>query len=312
MDPVAPAIIFGTNMGYTLRDFGSYTVGGRTIEISDKPVEQIYFTPTTAYEHNPNGFLRVEQAYVQYFVPERRNDHPPVLLVHGGGMSGAMWETTPDRRKGWLNLLIERGYEVHVIDNVERGRAGWHPNLWKGKPVIRTMQEAWTLFRIGSIDGFTDRIAYQGQRFPVSDFDRFCSSFVPRWTSTLAIQSVVLEEVLCKLGAAHIICHSQGAQVAFKAAAEAAQHISRITALEPSGFPEANAKRVALDVRLVFGDFMENDDTWQALSVRSKSYSEQSCDQIKWIDLARAGLPGHSHMMMMDQGNAEVLSAILD
>ena len=299
-------------MGYTLLDFGSYTVRGRTIEIFDKSVEQIYFTPSTAYEHNPNGLLRVEQAYVQYFIPQKSNGQPPVLLVHGGGMSGAMWETTPDGRKGWLNLLIERGYEVHVIDNVERGRAGWHPNLWEGKPIIRTMQEAWTLFRIGSIDGFADRIAYQGQQFPVSDFDRFCSSFVPRWTSTLAIQSLVLEEVLCKLGTSHIICHSQGAQVAFEAATNSAQYISQITALEPSGLPEQNAKRSALDIKLVFGDFMEIDDTWQALITHSKSYSEKSHDRVSWIDLTDAGYPGHSHMMMMDQGNDGVLSAVLD
>lgn len=299
-------------MGYTLRDFGSYTVGGRTIEISGKPIEQIYFTPSTAYEYNPNGLLRVEQAYVQYFVPERSNGQPPILLVHGGGMSGAMWETTPDGRKGWLHLLLEKGYEVHVIDNVERGRAGWHPDLWEGKPIVRTMQEAWTLFRIGSIDGFADRLAYPGQLFPVSSFDRFCSTFVPRWTSTLAIQSLVLEEVLCRLGTAHIICHSQGAQVAFEAAAKAAQYISRITALEPSGLPEPDAKRAALDVSLVFGDYMENDATWQALIERSKSYSEQSCDQVNWIDLTTVGLSGHSHMMMMDQGNAEILSVILD
>lgn len=27
---------------------------------------------------------------------------------------------------------------IHVADNVERGRAGWDPNLWEGKPFILT------------------------------------------------------------------------------------------------------------------------------------------------------------------------------
>lgn len=286
-------------------------VGGRAIEIHGKAVEHIHFTPSTAFKYDPNGLHRVEQAYVQYFIPQNGNGLPPILLVHGGGLTGAMWETTPDGRKGWLHLLLERGYEVHVIDNVERGRAGWHPNIWEGKPIVRTMQEAWTLFRFGTIEGFTAQKAHLGQRFPISHFDSFCGSFVPRWTSTLAIQSTVLEEVLSRLGMVQIICHSQGAQVAFKAAEGAGQYISQITALEPSGLPEPNVKRAALDVKLVFGDYMENDDTWQALIDRCKSYSEQSCDRVNWIDLKNEDLPGHSHMMMMDLGNEEVLSKVL-
>ena len=48
-----------------------------------------------------------------------------VVFMHGGGLSGSMWETTPDGRPGWSRLFLEAGHPVYVIDGVERGRAGW-------------------------------------------------------------------------------------------------------------------------------------------------------------------------------------------
>jgi len=300
-------------MSYRFRDFGSYTVGGRTVEVRGQPTERIQFTPTTAYERDPNGTHVVEQAYVQYFVPEqRRNSDPPVLLVHGGGMTGAMWETTPDGRPGWLHLLLDRGHEVHVVDNVERGRAGWHPGLWDGEPVVRTLEEAWTLFRIGPASGFATRTPFAGQRFPAVHFDGFCRSFVPRWVSTLPAQARAFGAVLKKLGTAHVICHSQGAQVVFAAAAEHAQNIQRVTALEPSGLPHPETKRTSLDVDLVVGDWIDIDEFWRDMIHRCRAYTNSGVDRVTWFDLAQHGLPRHSHMMMMDEGSAEILSLLLD
>ena len=299
-------------MSYRLSDFGSYCAGGRLIEVSGQPKQQIRFTPTTTYERDPNGLFAVEQAYVQYFVPEARNDGPPVLLVHGGGMTGAMWETTPDGRPGWLQLLLARGHEVHVVDNVERGRAGWHPGLWEGEPAVRSLQEAWSLFRIGPREGFESRRAYEGQRFPVVAFEAFCRSFVPRWTSTLPAQAAALAAVLERVGRACVICHSQGAQVVFEAAETAAGQIERIVALEPSGLPTAATSRAALDVSLVIGDRIDGDVFWEALAARCRDYRESGPDRVAWLDLAAQGLPGHSHMMMIDHGNDEVLAVALD
>ncbi len=296
---------------YKLQDFGSYTAGGRVHEITGQPVETIQFTPTTSYRYDPNGHHLVEHAYVQFFVPEDRNDAPPVVLVHGGGMTGAMWETTPDGRPGWLHLLLKRGFEVHVIDNVERGRAGWHPGLWAGEPAVRTMEEAWSLFRIGPEEGFAARQAFPGQRFPVSRLDGLCRQFVPRWTSTLECQAAALAEVLTRLGRCHVICHSQGAQVVFSAAEACAEHIHQITALEPSGLPGEEAAPLGTAVTLVFGDFTDTTDVWRGLIARCESYARTAGANVTWLDLAKAGLAGHSHMMMMDEGNDEVLSKVL-
>ena len=87
-----------------LANFGSFHVGGRRLKLSGQPVETIQFTGATSFENDPNGDYQIEQAYIQYFIPEERKYNLPVLLVHGGGMTGSNWETTPDGRPGWLHL----------------------------------------------------------------------------------------------------------------------------------------------------------------------------------------------------------------
>src|SRR5689334_3331055 len=108
-----------------LARFGSFTVGGRQIRIAGEAPREIRFTSAAGVRYDPNGVFHIEHAYVQYLVPAAPVSPLPLLLVHGGGLTGAMWETTPDGRPGWTELFLRRGFPVYVIDNVERGRAGW-------------------------------------------------------------------------------------------------------------------------------------------------------------------------------------------
>src|SRR5262249_494514 len=63
--------------------------------------------------------------YVQYFLPQNRKGKLPLLLWHGGGLTGVTYETTPDGRDGWLNYFVRKGWDTYISDAVERGRAGW-------------------------------------------------------------------------------------------------------------------------------------------------------------------------------------------
>jgi pimeloyl-ACP methyl ester carboxylesterase len=49
---------------------------------------------------------------------------PPLLLIHGGGATGACWRATPDGRVGWADQLAERGYECWITDWPGTGRSG--------------------------------------------------------------------------------------------------------------------------------------------------------------------------------------------
>jgi hypothetical protein len=94
-----------------LRQMGSFHIGGRVVEISGKPVREVLLgAGGVPARFDPNGPYQVEQMYVQYFLPKNRKGKLPLLMWHGGGLTGVTYETTPDGRDGWLNMFIRKGW----------------------------------------------------------------------------------------------------------------------------------------------------------------------------------------------------------
>ena len=296
-------------MGYRLKDFGSYTAGGRLHEVTQGDSKQVQFTRTASFEVDPRGHFAVEHAYVQYFIPESRNDEPPIVFVHGGGMSGSCWDKTPDGRPGWVHLALDRGYEVHVVDNVERGRAGFAPGLWDGEPILRSLEEAWVLFRIGSREGFATRTAFEGQQFPVAHFDTFARSFAPRWLSTTPLHVAALCAVLERTGPAIVICHSQGGEITFDAHLTTGHFMERIIALEPSNYPKDATAVGDTHLTICAGDYLDVDPQWEERSLAWAAVAT-NCKNGRYINATMNGR-GNSHMLMMDQNSAELFEAVL-
>src|SRR5262245_9809140 len=80
-----------------LRGMGSFHIGGRVIEITGQPIKEVVFTPGgVPAKMDPNGKYQVEQMYVQHFLPQNRRGKLPLLLWHGGGLTGVTYETKPD------------------------------------------------------------------------------------------------------------------------------------------------------------------------------------------------------------------------
>ena len=105
-----------------LRDMGSFHVGGRVVEITGQPIKEIVFTPGgVPAKMDPNGKYQVGQMYVQYFLPQNRKGKLPLLLWHGGGLTGVTYETTPDGREGWLSYFIRKGWDTYISDAVAAG-----------------------------------------------------------------------------------------------------------------------------------------------------------------------------------------------
>jgi hypothetical protein len=76
---------------------GSFHVGGREVTITGKPVKEVLFTPGgVPAKVDLNGTYLVESMYVQYFLPANRRGAVPLLLWHGGGLTGVSYESTPD------------------------------------------------------------------------------------------------------------------------------------------------------------------------------------------------------------------------
>jgi hypothetical protein len=210
----------------SLRDMGSFHVGGRLVEISGKPVKEIVFTPGgVPAKVDPNGTYQVEQMYVQYFLPSNEHGAYPLLMWHGGGLTGVTWETTPDGREGWLNFFLRKGWSVYNSDAVERGRAGWaqYPDIFKSEPVFLTTANPFLRFRIGDGPNSWDpdparRKTLPGSLFPTEAYDNFVKQGVPRWTTNDEATIAAYIAEVDRIGPCIIMVHSQAGSFGFKVA----------------------------------------------------------------------------------------------
>ncbi|MFD0858632.1 alpha/beta fold hydrolase [Roseovarius aquimarinus] len=296
-------------MAYSLSDFGSYWAGGNVARVREGAPRDIAFTRDASYRYDPRGHFAVHAAYVQYFVPSAAQGSP-VVLVHGGGMAGSCWETTPDGRPGWLHRLLDAGRAVHVVDLPERGRAGFAPGHMPSAPLLRSMEEAWSLFRFGPPEGFAARAGHLGQQFPVDALEAFARRFVPRWLGTAPVHLAALSAVMERVGPAVLICHSQGSETAFDAAATRPDLVAGLVAVEPSAFPSDPGALATCPPILVQGDHLAASPDWQARAARWAALAD-AMPGACLIDTAREVAPGGSHMLMMDRHSDAVLEAIL-
>ena len=305
-----------------LRDMGSFHVGGREVVISGKPVEEVRRTPGgPPAKIDPNGPQLVEHMYVQYFLPADRHGAYPLLLWHGGGLTGVTYETTPDGRPGWLSYFIRRGWDSYNSDAVERGRAGFAPpDVFVGSPVYPSKSDPWERFRIGTGPGSYDpdpakRKQLPGNQFPAEGYDNFVKQMVPRWLTTddaILAAYIALVDKVCPCV---ILMHSQAGQFGFKAAQARPDKVKAIVAVEPAavGDPAHAAALKDIPVLAVYGDYIALDQRWPVMHATGLGFYqkiEAAGGKVTRIELPEIGIHGNSHMMMMDRNNLEVADVI--
>jgi len=306
-----------------LRDMGSFHVGGRDVEISGRPVKEIVFTPGgVPAKVDPNGTYSVEAMYVQYFLPAERRGVVPLLMWHGGGLTGVTYETTPDGREGWLTYFVRQGWDVYNSDAVERGRAGWamYPDIFKSEPVFLTKANPFERFRIGqgagsySPDPAKQRVL-PGSQFPVAAYDNFVKQNVPRWTTTDdAILRAYIAEI-DKVCPCAILFHSQAGQFGFRAAQARPDKVKALIAVEPAGIgdPQQAAALKGIPVLTLYGDFIAQDARWPQIRKNGIEFTEgiaRAGGKVEVVDLPGVGIRGNSHMLMMDRNNLEIAALI--
>lgn len=304
-----------------LKSLRSHFLGGREAVASGLPVLRRQVVGNGAARAiDMNGSYCAGQLYVQeYRLAEPRHPHP-VLLWHGGGMSGAQWESTPDGRQGWLWRLLQSGYDVFVADAPERGRASWamYPQIYDAAPIFRSKEEAWHLFRIGPADGYAPagqpRRAHPGQQFPADAFDTFAKLFVPRWLAHDAMALDAYRELLDLAGPCIVIGHSQGGGYATQLARECPGPIRAVVAVEPTGTPERVDGSLPPQL-LVWGDHFDHHDTWQRYRAQTDAYWDtlrRAGRRADVLDLPAAGIAGNSHFCMLDRNSDRIAELIVD
>jgi pimeloyl-ACP methyl ester carboxylesterase len=223
---------------------GSFSVGGRTVQAAGE------FDPTESPAIvNEGQTFWVDQMYVQYQIPVNPRQYP-LVLVHGGGGTGRVWETTPDGRPGYQTIMLRRGYSVYIVDFPRRGRAGlptFNGNFGNldGTQIVPDLTSAvgvqwgWTRWRIGP--------AYP-EIFPVQQFptdqaslDQFFQALVPLVSDDAAVITDALVALLDKIGPAILVTHSQSGLFGWLAAMRRPDHVKAIVSYEPGFvFPEGD------------------------------------------------------------------------
>src|SRR5215472_2795247 len=229
----------------TVAEVGSFHVGGRAVSLTGLPTRDVVFTAGSApIKVDPNGDFEVEQMYVSYTKLAQPKARYPLLLWHGGGLTGVTWETKPDGKPGWQLFFLRAGHDVCVSDAVERGRASWarYPEIFTSEPLFRTKKQAWEDFRIGAVGSYrlnpAERVALPGQLFPVDAFDQFMKQAVPRWATTDAQIQAAYNQLVQKVCPCVIITHSQGGNFGFNASLAAPDKVKALISIEPTGTPK--------------------------------------------------------------------------
>lgn len=314
---IAPAAAFDA------KEIGSFHIGGQALTLKGLPIKELVYTaggPPTKMD--PNGDFHSGQMYVQYIKLTNPKARYPLLLWHGGGLTGVTWETKPDGQPGWQMYFLNAGHDVYVSDAVERGRASWsrYPEVYSGEPVFRTKKEAWEAFRIGPDSSYAtdpvERKVHPGQRFPIAAFDVFAMQSVPRWVTNDAKTQAAYNALVAKVCPCVIVVHSQGGNFGFNAALAAPDKVKALIAVEPSGAPPETANLAAVkDVPqlIVWGDFIAQSELWTKLSGASTAYHKALAamgGKVDWISLPDKGIKGNGHMLMMDTNSDHVAELI--
>ena len=302
-----------------LRDMGSFHVGGRVIEVTGQPVKEVVFTPGGVPARvDPNGTYQVEQMYVQYFLPQNRKGKLPLLIWHGGGLSGVTYETKPDGGEGWLTMFVRKGWDVYISDAVERGRSGW-TNTFKGDPIFLPMGDPWERFRIGPPGSWNDdkakRATYAGMQFPIEAYEQFMKQGVPRWLTTddaIVAAYVALVDKVCPCV---VMVHSQSGSFGFKVAEARPDKVKALVAVEPTLGGDKNKVGLLKNtpIFIMYGDNAKDHPRWSKIRQTGVDYAgvlKGAGGSVDIVDLPDVGIKGNSHMLMMDKNNAQTADLI--
>jgi len=281
----------------------------------------------------PPGTVTVNQMYVHYRIPANRTSDIPIVLVHGGGLSGMSYETTPDGREGWATYFARKAHAVYVVDTPGRGRSGFNATAINeakaegsvaGLPasvLMVTAELAWPLFRFGPSRG----TAFPDTQFPVEAFAAFASQGVPFAEAMLegggmGTAPQALAALLDDIGPAIVVVHSLAGPFADAlvglrpALVKAVVNIEGAQSVVPTDAQIAAYKGVP--VLELFGDHLDapvftGQPRYEARKAVVERINRIEGGKATLVRLPDVGLKGNSHMMMQDRNNLQVADFIL-
>jgi len=302
----------------TLKDTGAFFVNGRPAASGFASL----LAPVTP------GRQSVNQMYVEYLVPQAKKLKTPIVMVHGSNCSGAVYRTTPDGREGWATYFVRRGHPVYLIDHVGRGRSGWDASSVNqaraqgktehipaaGFPRM-SYEKAWPGGRLGPKVGEW----WPDCAFPRDAMDGYMAHRMPNTETTLTNPHETVDalvRLLQKLGPAIVFAHSQGGAYGMQLAVTVPHLVKALVNLEGAGrspvgpsAPEGTAEAFG-DAALLYvigGNVAGT--PWENGLSEARALVKAFTDRDRKAGVLFAeeqGMPGHTHMMMMDRGNLKL------
>jgi hypothetical protein len=321
----------GTHGPLVLKEQGMFYVGGDVVH--------------TDWANGPNGLLAfprsgditVNQMYVTFMVPQIQRG-VPIILMHGGTLSGACYETTPDGRMGWYEYFARKGHAIYLPDQVSRARSGFdatpfnevaagvRPPSALANFFVLTNAFSWQSFRFGPSLG----TAFPDEQFPVEAIDELAKQEIPDQNAEfqqppgINLTPTRLAELGVKIGGAVLVGHSESGFYPELAALQNTAGLRGLISLEPFSCPATTlskdqiAKLAKLPTLVVFGDHIgdvpNSVGNWPAILADCEQYVaeiNQAGGHATMLHLPAAGVFGNSHMLFQDKNNLQVGDMIL-
>jgi pimeloyl-ACP methyl ester carboxylesterase len=177
----------------------------------------------------------VGQMYVEYQIPEKQTSKYPIIMIHGGGLTGTNYIGTPDNRWGWRDYFVSRGWPVYVVDQPARGRSAWTTEEDYG-PIRAPASAAGTESSYGRESNWPGT----GLRGDFA-FDQFMASLDSGMANNRAPQEAftngALVDLLDKIGPAVVLVHSQSGVNGWHSVDQRPNLVKALIAVEPYGPP---------------------------------------------------------------------------
>jgi pimeloyl-ACP methyl ester carboxylesterase len=318
----------------TLKSRGSFFVGGEAAEAT-----------TEELGLGPADVVIVNQMYVEFMVPAGKT-RTPFVLIHGAGLSGKSYDTTPDGRMGWFEYFVRKSRPTYVVDQVGRARSGFN-HITLNRRLLGTSPAApvgpaaassasrnaafkfgnrigvWTNFRFGPRFGET----FPEQQFPVNAIAEFAKQAIPDLTPLVPSPNPTfkaLAELAAELHGAILLGHSQSGPYPMDAALLDASGVRGLVAVEPgscrSTYTDEQIARLAtIPTLVIFGDNLGaatgiSDLTWQTRMEGCRAYAariQAAGGKVEIVNTPELGIRGNSHMLMQDRNSERIADIIL-
>ena len=284
-----------------------------------------------------SGDIAINQMYVGFMLPQSEHG-APIILMHGGNLSGACYETTPDGRMGWYEYFARQGHAVYLPDQVSRARSGFNvtpfnevaagtrapselPNL-----LVLTKAASWEVFRFGPSLG----TAFPGEQFPVEAIDELAKQSIPDQNAEFEsppgtnLTPTRLAALGVKIGGAVLMGHSESGFYPEQAALVDPTGLQGLISMEPATCNASTlaagqiAKLAKIPTLVVFGDHLADVPTtsvnWPAALDDCQKYVDAinaAGGDATMLHLPDAGVFGNSHMLFQDKNNIQVGRMVL-